>query len=549
MVLDISVLRSSRFLHKKHKFCRIINVAYICFVVSFLISGSLWAECPALDISKTPRCPKTGVLKLDNTFPSTSYVVGDDVVWRFKDDHSKIYAANTTLAIIEAQSKIRANIFLPVDQETYRYVREKVEKELKGRISSRELEQTLSRLIFVQKEKDVDPWMQDSMVSLIDPKTGNIIVRPTNNKAVQTVRGIVETASNQCSKVTLGTPFPSNYLNTPFKGEAYGGGNIEGLPGGLCMHGNNQTDSEFIKSYCGNDKSNEVIIDTSWLSVGHVDEIISIVPNSKKRFPCNFAINTASPQLAMELLEKNKDDLFFELADKSINLADIQDDREGYGQFAELCELRKKELNPTTCPCTTIANRPPALGAEILLALEKEIQDKKIKRKGAYLPFGEVCESIYLQTLTNRSALNIFRNNERLRSLNALAQHKMDENKKILREAIQKKLPQCNVEFIDVPNLFTGAAATKTKDGKWQLNEGSLGIERAKSLLPNPTNGLMVEETVLVPEPQNKAFKTYLSSAWLKHGVRSSFVDTLLAGHIGVGNLHCLTNSFRTCRP
>jgi hypothetical protein len=61
-----------------------------------------------------------------------------------------------------------------------------------------------------------------------------------------------------------------------------------------------------------------VVLKTDWLDTGHVDEILSIVPDLSKKSPCNFALYYGSPALAFALLkensfEKNKDRIAVEV--------------------------------------------------------------------------------------------------------------------------------------------------------------------------------------------------------------------------------------------
>ncbi len=87
------------------------------------------------------------------------------------------------------------------------------------------------------------------------------------------------------------------------------GGNIEVTPNNVLMIGN--TSSLGLRDFFIQHgyQSNHIILDSSWLEVGHVDEYLStiVIPND----PCGFAIVRADPLLAIELTKNaSRDDLF-----------------------------------------------------------------------------------------------------------------------------------------------------------------------------------------------------------------------------------------------
>lgn len=85
------------------------------------------------------------------------------------------------------------------------------------------------------------------------------------------------------------------------------GGNIEGAPGGFCMIGDNMG-KKFAEQICNN-KSNVIQLQTSWLSVGHVDELFKIIPtqfNDGRPKECEFSLMSASPKKALELMKNPK---------------------------------------------------------------------------------------------------------------------------------------------------------------------------------------------------------------------------------------------------
>ena len=59
---------------------------------------------------------------------------------------------------------------------------------------------------------------------------------------------------------------------------------------------------------------NHVQIDTSWLNVGHTDEIYKVIPTfipgDTRPQECQFTIMLASPEKGLELMRKSKGNLF-----------------------------------------------------------------------------------------------------------------------------------------------------------------------------------------------------------------------------------------------
>lgn len=84
------------------------------------------------------------------------------------------------------------------------------------------------------------------------------------------------------------------------------GGNIEAFVGGVVAVGNNMSASEMQLLQ---EQGNELVpLNTSFLNVGHVDELFNIVrTNSKTRKPpCDFAINSADIDSAVRLLATDR---------------------------------------------------------------------------------------------------------------------------------------------------------------------------------------------------------------------------------------------------
>lgn len=145
--------------------------------------------------------------------------------------------------------------------------------------------------------------------------------------------------------------------------------------------------------------------------------------------------------------------------------------------------------------------------------------------------------------MTNDEMYRLFTSDEELKSYNELVQSHMDNLKIEIQAKLKNKLPRCSIEFIEAPDLFFGGQVVHGRNGK-ELPNG-MGL----SILPNPTNAISINDTVISPDPSNAAFKLYLEKEYRKKGLNPEFVDTFDYAHQGEGNLHCSTNTIHICRP
>lgn len=96
------------------------------------------------------------------------------------------------------------------------------------------------------------------------------------------------------------------YLDEP--DGASSGGNIEALPGGVIATGS-EIESGLEKFLERNSAQQLTKVDLSWLSVGHIDEIISLIPAQNE---CGFALLTPSTQMGLALLDQMPDETILE---------------------------------------------------------------------------------------------------------------------------------------------------------------------------------------------------------------------------------------------
>lgn len=113
--------------------------------------------------------------------------------------------------------------------------------------------------------------------------------------------------------------------------------------------------------------------------------------------------------------------------------------------------------------------------------------------------------------ITNGEVYNIISKDGDLMTYNQLIQEKLNTLKLEIKKKLHKKLPTCNTDFIDAPDLFFGGKPVQISEGKFELPEGS-----ASSILPSPANAITINDTVISPDPSNEAFRKYINKEYKK---------------------------------
>ena len=128
-------------------------------------------------------------------------------------------------------------------------------------------------------------WQQDYFEAFTRPN-GKIHIKEIQPYMWAKLRtmgavGSIVNATKNCG-FEQGSSLKGGIIQTLTDINGYAGGNIEGLPGGFCLLGDdhflNQTAwDRYAEQFCGEDPSNRIKVPTSWLQVGHADEIIKVV--------------------------------------------------------------------------------------------------------------------------------------------------------------------------------------------------------------------------------------------------------------------------------
>ncbi len=395
-------------------------------------------------------------------------------------------------------------------------------------------------------------WQQDYFESFVDPNTGQAVIRNVegydNNMSIESFQestsSIVNTLKN------CGVQSASPLKTAPRMRNGHGGGNIEGLPGGFCLLGDddfqgNQWEA-YANQFCGTNPDNKIKVPTYWLEVGHTDEIMKPIRNlNPKPGQCNFSIALSSPRKATELLRSNPDEPFTSMPMEGtvmnmcikaneLKLNKSRERRRRSPQRGEGISQLFYKLYRWMIP---YAYAPVDPLWEHFVVLERERRERREEREKARR---EACQNTILK---NSDVLMLLQNDTDYKKYNDVVQKEMDTLRITLRNNIKNRLG-CTPDFIQTPDLFSGEI-TESPDGEITLDR-----KTGLSILPNSNNAVSINDHLIIPTPGgNTAFQEYMKNEYNKRKITARFVDTTEYSHSLMGNLHCVSHTIHTCRP
>jgi len=286
-----------------------------CILFSFAFSAKAYVCPPEFkDRSKLPACSKTSQPQiLSDNYPVGAIVVSlpqTDVRTVAVDPMQTTYNLIYTMAASQNPLPL---IVLPMTAGQFGNLKASL---MNSDLSEAQKKRLLERMAHAETPSGAFTWQQDYFQSTVGAR-GQVQLRPntlytsdpSRNPAGQHFDAVSKVLSS-CG-VAVGSPLnPKGVKSLP---DGASGGNIEALPGGACLIGDDhfkteKSYDEFVKNIC--DPKDNIKVPTHWLSVGHTDEIMKVLPNPNKKAPCDFSVALASPKLAVELLEKSPDDLY-----------------------------------------------------------------------------------------------------------------------------------------------------------------------------------------------------------------------------------------------
>lgn len=528
----------------------------ILVILLLSISALSWGQAaPAAGCNfqyseNAKKCPTSGSTLLDDTYPVASYVISV-MPFRKTGDAAKV-PGKFILEMLKGNNFAEngPNVIVPASETEFTALKAELEKmvaESNGTIPA----SILNKVISAPAPDISFTWQQDYFESFVNPASGRPVLRRLgayNNDGFTSLEptNALASASGSCG-ITQGPKLATDNQDLVRGGKSFAnaemGGNIEGLPGGLCLVGDNLS-TKFSSQFCGN-ASNVVQTDVSWLTVGHVDELMKVIPTNRPGVPaeCNFSLAFASPKKALELLAEPRaaNHTFFsgDFLSEGATTAQIAEFRASRGSGivgGNFCKIWKKfGPQPANAP-----KSKPAGQEQAFYFLEK------LLISNAYAGNEKLDRPCMPEKLTNAQFLKAMQEDPEFKDYNVLVQKTMDENKKKVTDRVLARLPQCraHLDIMDVPDLFYGTLGTDAAGNKILPKPGNGG-----SFFPNPTNSVIANNTVVFPDPQNPLFRDYLSKDLKSKGIKSSFIDTWDYAHLGDGNLHCSSHSIPYCSP
>lgn len=521
-----------------------------------------------------PVCPNTGSTLLSENYPIMAASVSDS---QGGPQYVKAYVTK----VLKAQADKPPQFFLHVTPETYEQVVTEIKKQAPNpQVASR----WLASLSVVKTESRWN-WQQDYFESFFDPASGKPVLREVEGyeRHEDAFFDMIKQTQKDCS-INEGPLLK----NEEYK-SGHSGGNIEAV-NGLCLIGsdhfvNNEWD-DYAKTTC---KNTDVAVQTpsSFLKVGHTDEFFKTLKDPSQKAPCDFSLAFASPQKGLHLLKQNPNNRAFDFS--NIPAEEIPA-RMSQGSYAEICsrhlELKRRE-DPSRQ--NTPQNEKSRRGISRLLLKwvlkyanasaedaetrrfdkmlddyndmdargprsredEQRTREEKAARKnrvrrlmlqsGLLKPPRSNDEIKECYSMTNRDLIKVIEADPEIADFNTAVEASIQNFKTELLTKLKTKYPQCSPKTIDMPDLFTGLMDSTQTPATYVMASGD-------SIFPNPTNGEIVGNTYLIPEPVNPAFKKDIDDSVRKLGLKTDYVDTHFA-HVAMGNLHCSSHAMRYCRP
>ncbi len=437
-------------------------------------------------------CPTTGSRFLSDEFFEEIYMFSDR---DYGAPLTKVSNLKKIVSFLLTESgEEPPKIVLAVSELNFKAITTAVDSLIqKGLLSSSSLES----LIHVAGEDYRTPWYQDYIVSQFDAKTGKsimvgLVLTNKDSEIGQYYEGynkffsILNQKLNFTHKPRL-VSIPKNVEPNFFRDQQ--GGNIDGLPGGLCILGDQQK-KEFASNFCGDEK-NLVYVYTSWLETSHLDEIFKVVKLPSAQNSCVINIYRASPEKAMSLMKQNPNLKFINYSSNNLST------------------LKKGHVLPNFCK---------EVGLDVqscVVATNKEILDA-IDQNSYFLKSQNLLERLLIKDTEN------------------------------VRERLKINNPNCRIEVIDVPNLFYQKRLA-------EVSEDVLSNGYFRSVFPSFTNSVTLNRgnklNLIYSKPYNLAFNEYINVLHEQLGIALLEVDTWVNGHERDGNIHCMTSVQRRCKP
>lgn len=534
-----------------------LSKTFLPALLLLLTAEAMALQCP--DKSSIPECPTSGSTLLDETYPTQAFVMSNQPMKSTKE--SRLITQNFVSKVISSYDyKDVPQIILPMSNpEDYKSLVATISNKLvQKKIPKENIDKILAQITMGPNKSYT--WQQDWFETFVDLQTGSPVIRQIESYhqqgRVPTDHGSSLAKKGEGCGISNGPEIKGSLFNVEAnpKDQSFGGGemggNIEGAPGGFCLVGDNQG-AKFTKQFCG-DESNIIQLNTSWLSVGHVDELFKITPtqyNDGRPKECEFSLMAASPKRALSLMSNprsgNASFYDFTKRDEETDLDEVRVSRSDLrlgGNFL-ICQYLSGVLKNRGNKIENI----PSSGRSVFLKLF--FGSKVHAAPPIVTNFDELevnCKK-NIDQVSNLEMNEIMKMDQEFLDFNQAITESVERDKALIKSKILSRLPQCAAYYneIDAPGLFYGGKAIKEADGKLSLKRPDTG----DSFLPNPTNSVLMNKTVIFPDSGNKLFNNYMQEEMEKRKMKADFISSWDYAHIGNGNIHCSSHSIPHCRP
>lgn len=538
------------------------------FLAVLILPRAFALQCP--EIEKAPLCPQNGITLLDETYPTQSFLISNLPYLETKEARGLTRKFIYKILDSYDYENVPQILISVADVSEFRALVATTKATLVAKkLDPKKIDKIITQMTFVPAPNYT--WQQDWFESFVDLKTGSPLVRQIDSypRVPKDNGKLLSKAGANCN-VNEGprimNDFPADPKVDPRPtnqtfGSGEMGGNIEGAPGGFCMVGDNQG-KKFTEQICGN-ADNIIQLQTSWLEVGHVDELFKIIPtqyNDGRPKECEFTLMAASPKKALELMKSsgNGQTSFMDLKNPDSDEDEMRDTRSHQSfpgnlyicKYAEDILKRRPSLNEVS-PAVKAVFLKLFFGVSVADAADQKFKIKRIMSLDANQQkemeeFNARCAA-NLDKVTNFEIQAVMNDDSRFMTLNKTIDESIQNDRAKIKSKILSRLPQCAKYYneLEVPNLFYGQ--DPFGDGSGKLTLPRPGI--INSFLPNPTNSVLMNKTVTFPDTGNQLFNQYLKDELKKKKMKTEFLSTWDYAHLGKGNIHCASHSLPYCRP
>lgn len=267
------------------------------------------------------------------------------------------------------------------------------------------------------------------------------------------------------------------------------GGNVEMFPGNVLVTGSNINPvlrANFERSANASRPVTSIPVNVDWLSVGHADELFNVVPVPNVPAPCNFAILYSSPAEGLRVARQSESEMPLE------------------PRVPENFRVEEVPVSISNGPVDCISQLPGPNA-------NSPLQAGSVLRCRPMIEANETYERLIQVDLSR------------------------------LRNAVSTQTGCSRVRTVPLPVIYRPERA-----GVAGRQPYGSSLDLAVALNPSPVNSLVINNTVIMPQQPNAAFRSTIERRMRALGISPSFINDNVY-HFGFGEVHCGTNVVRSC--